>query len=42
MTSDALKVLTLNTSGLTWPRAALKAIIIDGIRELEPHIIGLN
>ena len=42
MTSDVLKVLTLNTWGRTGPWAKRKAIILDGIRALEPHIIGLN
>ena len=42
MTSDRLKILTLNTWGRTGPWEKRKAIIVDGIRALDPHVIGLN
>ena len=42
MSEARLKVLTFNTWGRTGPWAQRKAIILDGIRALEPDVIGLN
>lgn len=41
-TEERLKILTLNTWGRTGPWEQRKAIIVDGIRALDPHVIGLN
>ena len=37
-----LKLLTFNTWGRTGPWASRRAVIIDGIRALDPHVVGLN
>jgi endonuclease/exonuclease/phosphatase family metal-dependent hydrolase len=37
-----LKLLTLNTWGRTGPWAKRRALIGEGIRELDPHVVGLN
>jgi endonuclease/exonuclease/phosphatase family metal-dependent hydrolase len=41
--SDArLRLLTLNTWGRTGPWDRRKALIADNIRELDPHVVGLQ
>jgi endonuclease/exonuclease/phosphatase family metal-dependent hydrolase len=40
--TEVLKLLTFNTWGRTGPWAKRKPIIVDGIKELDPHVVGLN
>lgn len=37
-----LKLVTLNTWGRTGPWSKRRAIIVDGLRALDPHVVGLN
>jgi endonuclease/exonuclease/phosphatase family metal-dependent hydrolase len=40
--TEVIKLLTLNAWGRFGPWAKRKAIIVDGIRALDPHVVGLN
>lgn len=40
--SDTLKLLTLNTWGRSGPWTKRRALIADGIRALDPHVVALQ